>query len=202
MALWPKQRCQNCGSPLCRGQCAQNAVAAQQGQQMAQGFTSLSMQQLMNQQRDMMMQMLTSPIMLGQTGEATKKHKPLPEESELCATGGLIGWRLWRIPCFGETMLSINGAEWKPREALRALCNKGATSCLGQRCECGIYAWKKRGDVETNEDGYNCIKGEVWLWGKIIEHEKGYRAEYAYPKSFEKSADAVRVAEIYGVKLI
>ena len=114
---------------------------------------------------------------------------------------GLVGWRLWRIPCFGDTMLSINGAVWKPREALRATCNKGATSCRGHHCECGIYAWKKRGDVETNEDGYNCIKGEVWLWGKIIEHEKGYRAEYAYPKSFEKSADAERVAAIYGVRV-
>jgi len=24
--------------------------------------------------------------------------------------------------------------------------------------------------------------GEVHLWGKIIEHQDGYRAEYAYPK--------------------
>jgi hypothetical protein len=26
------------------------------------------------------------------------------------------------------------------------------------------------------------VLGEVYLWGKIIEHEHGYKAQYAYPK--------------------
>ena len=28
------------------------------------------------------------------------------------------------------------------------------------------------------------IYGEVWLWGTVVEHQLGWRAQYAYPKNF------------------
>ena len=28
------------------------------------------------------------------------------------------------------------------------------------------------------------IHGEVYLWGTVVEHELGYRAQFAYPKNF------------------
>ena len=31
------------------------------------------------------------------------------------------------------------------------------------------------------------ILGEVYLWGRVIKHEIGFRAEYAYPKRFLES---------------
>lgn len=182
-------RCPMCGSLFCQGGCQQN-MNAQQIQQDQNYLQALHQAQL-DQMRQMMINQ--SPV---------KKRVPLPEESILCATGGIVGWRLWRIPCFGDTLLSINGEAWKPREALRAECKKGPTQCQGIHCECGIYAWKNRSNVEENDNSCNCIKGEVWLWGKIIEHAKGYRAEYAYPKAFEKSVDADRVARAYGVKIL
>jgi len=32
------------------------------------------------------------------------------------------------------------------------------------------------------------ICGEVYLWGTVIEHRSGWRAQFAYPKSFVLSS--------------
>lgn len=65
-------------------------------------------------------------------------------------------------------------------------------------CTCGIYAFK----AEGNDDYAGLpVWGTVRLWGRIIEHGEGYRAEFAYPH--ELHAEDVRVAArirfLYGV---
>jgi hypothetical protein len=47
-----------------------------------------------------------------------------------------------------------------------------------EECSCGIYALKP--GVRNSYGG--AVRGEVWLWGKVIVGEHGYRAQYAYPK--------------------
>jgi hypothetical protein len=51
-----------------------------------------------------------------------------------------------------------------------------------ESCSCGIHAAK---DLETLQrvSGGGPVVGEVYLWGKVIPGENGYRAQYAYPKS-------------------
>jgi len=46
-------------------------------------------------------------------------------------------------------------------------------------CWCGIYACKhwEHQDVDSR---YGLV-GIVALWGRVFEHEDGYRAQYAYP---------------------
>ena len=53
-------------------------------------------------------------------------------------------------------------------------------------CGCGFYAfktlpylveWLKRQEP-------NIVGGEIYLWGKIVDCQYGYRAQYAYPKLF------------------
>lgn len=39
----------------------------------------------------------------------------------------------------------------------------------------------------TGEYGKECVIGQVALWGTIIEHELGYRAQYAYPLMIDLS---------------
>lgn len=59
----------------------------------------------------------------------------------------------------------------------------------------GIYAWRKRFERATETAShYECrhnivggVCGSVYLWGEIIEHEDGYRAQYAYPKALHMS---------------
>jgi hypothetical protein len=56
-----------------------------------------------------------------------------------------------------------------------------------ESCSCGIYALKETSRCLGD------IYGEVYLWGKVIEHEDGWRAQFAYPRSF-----VVRLGSEYG----
>ena len=52
---------------------------------------------------------------------------------------------------------------------------------------CGIYGVKSAEILKTFERHISpytmcTIVGQVALWGRIVEHELGYRAQYAYPK--------------------
>ena len=33
------------------------------------------------------------------------------------------------------------------------------------------------------------VRGEVFLWGTVVEHEHGWRAQFAYPKSLHVPSD-------------
>ena len=47
----------------------------------------------------------------------------------------------------------------------------------------GLSAWKSLPlDAKDAGNGWGNCWGEVYLWGAIVEHELGYRAEFAYPK--------------------
>lgn len=35
------------------------------------------------------------------------------------------------------------------------------------------------------------ILGEVWLWGTVVEHEEGWRAQFAYPRKFTVALSTV-----------
>lgn len=51
-------------------------------------------------------------------------------------------------------------------------------------CTCGVYAAKTL--ERLRQCGYSRfgLYGEVYLWGSVVEHERGWRAEFAYPKTF------------------
>ena len=49
----------------------------------------------------------------------------------------------------------------------------------------GIYAYKSDSKLDFSCDIYKNLIGTVALWGKVIEHQDGYRGEYAYPVSID-----------------
>lgn len=55
-------------------------------------------------------------------------------------------------------------------------------------CECGIYGHKEiepaYNYARTTVKQCSVVFGQVSLWGRMIECEKGWKAEYAYPYSF------------------
>lgn len=110
--------------------------------------------------------------------------KKLPQETVLAA---IVGWRRWSVPMFEDVLISTNGTRWIPSQKLQAHCAAGdAGCCKGILCTCGIYCYKIRSQVETleNQPTENThVYGEVYLWGRVVEHEHGYRAQFAYPKS-------------------
>lgn len=61
----------------------------------------------------------------------------------------------------------------------------------GDRCSCGIYAYKAYEEAKRACGGSGVL-GEVYLWGKIIEGTDGYRAQYAYPKWFHAAPEKSR----------
>jgi preprotein translocase subunit YajC len=58
-------------------------------------------------------------------------------------------------------------------------------------CTCGIYAVKTLDHFRSAGYERFGICGEVFLWGKVVEHELGYRAQLAYPKNLFLSLDAL-----------
>ena len=60
---------------------------------------------------------------------------------------------------------------------------------------------------DSNYKEYPGIGGSVYLWGEVKEYEKGWMAEYAYPKEFYLGEDAdmltvMQLEEDYGVPVI
>src|ERR1019366_7680749 len=50
-------------------------------------------------------------------------------------------------------------------------------------CTCGVYAAKNLEHLRQFGYERRGIHGEVYLWGTVVEHKLGWRAQFAYPKS-------------------
>jgi len=96
----------------------------------------------------------------------------------------VVAWRGWSlVEEEGEIRLSsLTRAEsWMPRAPHAASCSKGRRPTPQRRCRCGVYATttpEALGGLRSLPGG---VVGEVSLWGRVIEHGQGYRAEVAYP---------------------
>jgi hypothetical protein len=112
----------------------------------------------------------------------------------------IVGYRVWTLSTTG--LKSLCGERWHPGESLAARCR--ASAVVGRadvvhdahdvpqaNCSCGIYAVKTLDHFRSAGYERFGICGEVFLWGKVVEHELGYRAQLAYPKNFFLSPDAL-----------
>ena len=94
--------------------------------------------------------------------------------------GYVVAMRQWKVDC-GLLTSVVAGMVWHPHEAPKA-----DTTNEGWFHSPGYYAAKTdHHELLDYHSTITTITGTVALWGEIIEHEKGYRAEYAYPLSFE-----------------
>ena len=123
----------------------------------------------------------------------------------------IVGYRVWTWDTKG--LKSLCGERWHPNQSLAARCRASAVvgTIAGRveghdshdapqaKCTCGVYAAKSLEHLRKN--GYDrCgIYGEVCLWGTVVEHERGWRAQLAYPKNLFLSPDALpfTLAEIW-----
>ncbi len=122
--------------------------------------------------------------------------------------GPIRAWRMWTIKQERLWSIAYSNIMWAPGKPIKA------ESGPGQRDTTGVHAVKAR-DYKFSYTG-DTILGEVGLWGKVIEHELGFRAEYAYPirllwtapkamPGFPRPVGELRrlqaLAEVYGVPL-
>ena len=129
------------------------------------------------------------------------------------STECLVGWRGWRL-CHPHYLVGGN-LVYEPRKRHEAHCGYDHMA-PALDCTCGIYSFTSLD--ELCRQGYQGqeILGEVYLWGRIIEHERGYRSQYAYPKklylgstvhhsggarSIEAAALASYLGFLYGVPM-
>jgi len=111
----------------------------------------------------------------------------------------VVAWRAWALveTAEGPELRSVVYAHpWPARAPLRMACEPGG--CLGARWPmqphaCGIHAFKDRADAGAFPSMWEArrfpqgsfpqqsVVGQVSLWGRVVEHERGYRAEFAYP---------------------
>jgi hypothetical protein len=119
----------------------------------------------------------------------------------------IVGWRQWNF-MYPHFLANLgNDTIYVPREKIEARCEEYSTiGTLVHRkdhseqpaphltCMCGIYAYKEKprllreirkiysGLRLVANNRYVPIYGEINLWGKVIEHEDGYRAQFGYPR--------------------
>ncbi len=104
-------------------------------------------------------------------------------------TDVIIGWRVWRLWSVGDprrqrpialTLQStFMDTKWPPGQYAKACCDV-------KRLHHGIHAFATQAQAVGYMHGvkkpHQYVFGEVSLWGRVVIHEGGYRAQCAYPK--------------------
>jgi hypothetical protein len=156
--------------------------------------------------------------------------------------GPLQGYRCWRVdheagqpvlrslyhatawPANGPLQASCEAAARRFAAWVRQILSRGARPHAAPTwgCQCGIYACTRLDDAATIEPtprlpsgprgDPGTVVGVVLLWGRVIQHEGGYRAEYARPLKLLAGPPLRRgpegrplleaVAERYAVELV
>lgn len=115
----------------------------------------------------------------------------------------LVGWRCWRVLPFQRLdgsrtfrlcAVGTRGTPklWEPRQAMVAACSAYDSNheAPWPDHECGVWAVKRSENAHRRMvawmqtqggDPVGWATGQVSLWGRVIEHEGGWRAQYAYP---------------------
>jgi preprotein translocase subunit YajC len=115
----------------------------------------------------------------------------------------VVGYRVWQWDATG--LRSLNGEKWVAHQPLSAVCRADACGSIAGlsipthnpaelpsfSCTCGVYA--ARTMEHLRQCGYKRfdVHGEVYLWGTVVEHERGWRAQFAYPKTLFLATNAI-----------
>jgi hypothetical protein len=103
------------------------------------------------------------------------------------------GWRVW---CVQETASGlrlasvVREADWPRGTDLIAHCDLDGHVAPDMNCTCGIHAAREPAPLWTYLRGRDepttvaRVLGRVALWGRVVEHDDGWRAERAFPLSF------------------
>lgn len=106
----------------------------------------------------------------------------------------ITGWRCWFVFPHERLLRPIykRGLAWRPRQPMEATCPEDTHEPPDVQCRCGIWSTREPGLLQ--EPHWTVappkgvaplpgvlVVGQVALWGRVIEHERGWRASHAYP---------------------
>ena len=127
--------------------------------------------------------------------------------------GELIGHRMWRV-LSGHNLCSIaHYFKWQPGATIEGKLDEPVSGMsLFKTLFGGVYSYNAYAHLAHNLDGiepntFPCISwvgsyitevigtaiGTIKCWGEVIEHEKGWRAQYAKLKSIDLVIGAVDI---------
>jgi hypothetical protein len=96
-------------------------------------------------------------------------------------------WRCWTLSGSRDgsrmrlTPIAGDGRAWPPGRPASATCVRHRTHEVPQlACTCGLYGVNDPDMLRQSRDP--AVLGSVALWGRVVEHERGFRAELAYPQ--------------------
>ena len=99
--------------------------------------------------------------------------------------GEIIGWRIWRL-CNGLLHSVIVSYTWYPGVFERSGIKKDGYCNYNP----GYHAFKDKSQAERDTPllAYwsPSVIGSVAMWGEVIEHQRGWRSEYAAVQSIIK----------------
>lgn len=107
--------------------------------------------------------------------EATTSSEPIVAWRTWALTGRRDGSELLLRPVAGRSR------PWRPLEVAEAACKHARLhSAPNVDCTCGLHGTHTLEVLRRTRSP--AVLGRVALWGRVIEHDHGYRAEFAYPQ--------------------
>jgi hypothetical protein len=112
--------------------------------------------------------------------------------------GEIIGWRFWKL-CNGLLHSVFVPYVWQPGVYERSSSKFCGYNNLGYHA----FRNKEQAERETSMNAYwwPLVIGSVAMWGEVIEHQYGWRSEYAGVRSLIKVAGLVPFWRKYEVLL-
>ena len=121
---------------------------------------------------------------------------PQPLEDAGIKAGEIVAYRCWRL-CDGKLhSVYQEHVVWEPSQTMEGkLDDDEGVHAFKDRLSTGYYGFEYRCEKVT------IVSGTVDLWGEIIEHELGYRAQFAAIASIDDSPfyDAKALRKLYGL---
>jgi hypothetical protein len=102
----------------------------------------------------------------------------------------ILAWRAWTLTGRSDgrhlRLRPVAGPRlpWPPMRPARAACKHGRIHRAPDlRCSCGLHGTRTAAPLRRTKNP--TVVGTVALWGRVIEHDLGYRAEFAYPQRLQ-----------------
>jgi hypothetical protein len=140
------------------------------------------------------------------------KYQKLPAQT---VREPILAYRSWRISDLDLISCTCE-CIWQPRRRMSARCSQVGLLHDARApvwdCSCGFYAYKAESSLSASEyltvSRGLTVGGRVAFWGRVVDHEIGYRAEHAYPQVLylrgEPRYDEVvkRLADRYAIECV